>query len=112
MDEPVLVIGAGIAGLCVALALGPTGRQVTLLERDADAPSGDANEAFRDWNRRGVGHLRQSHAFLARLGKIIKSDHPALRQAFLDLGVRELGFDGMLSPAQKATYVAKPGDEE
>ncbi|HZZ90573.1 MAG TPA: NAD(P)-binding protein [Caulobacteraceae bacterium] len=112
MDEPVLVIGAGIAGLCVALALGPTGRAVTLLERDADAPSGDANEAFRDWNRRGVGHLRQSHAFLARLGKIIKSDHPALREALLEMGVRELGFETMLWPTQKAAYVPKPVDAD
>ena len=112
MDEEILVIGAGIAGLCAALALGPTGRPVTLLERDGAPPSGDADEAFRDWNRRGVGHLRQSHAFLARLGKIIKADHPALRQAFLDLGVRELGFDGMLTPTQKANYKPKPEDAE
>jgi 2-polyprenyl-6-methoxyphenol hydroxylase-like FAD-dependent oxidoreductase len=112
MNEPVLVIGAGIAGLCTALALGPTGREVTLLERDAGPPSGDADEAFRDWNRRGVGHLRQSHAFLARLSKIIRSDHPALRDALLGMGVRELGFDTMLSPAQKATYTPKPADAE
>ena len=112
MDEQILVIGAGISGLCAALALGPTGRSVTLLERDGDPPSGDADEAFREWNRRGVGHLRQSHAFLARLGKIIKADHPELRQAFLDLGVRELGFEGMLTPMQKATYTPKPVDAE
>ncbi|HVM99325.1 MAG TPA: FAD-dependent oxidoreductase [Caulobacteraceae bacterium] len=112
MDETVLVIGAGIAGLCTALALGPTGRQVTLLERDPEPPSGDADEAFRDWSRRGVGHLRQSHAFLARLGKIIKTDHPALREALLEMGVRELGFESMLWPSQKAKYVAKPVDAE
>ena len=112
MDEQILVIGAGIAGLCTALALGPTGRPVTLLERDGDPPSGDADEAFRDWNRRGVGHLRQSHAFLARLGKIIKADHPKLRDALLELGVRELGFEGMLSPMQKASYTPKSVDAE
>ena len=111
-DEPVLVIGAGIAGLCTALALGPTGRQVTLLERDAGPPSGDPDEAFRDWNRRGVGHLRQSHAFLARLGQIIRSDHPRLREALLATGVRELGFESMLWPAQKQTYVPKPVDAD
>ena len=112
MDEAVLVIGAGIAGLCAALALGPTGRPVTILERDPEPPSGDADEAFRVWNRRGVGHLRQSHAFLARLAKIIKSDHPALREALLEMGVRELSFESMLWPSQKATYVPKPVDAE
>ncbi|HEX4096646.1 MAG TPA: NAD(P)-binding protein [Caulobacteraceae bacterium] len=112
MDEPVLVIGAGMAGLCTALALGSTGRQLTILERDAEPPSGDADTAFRDWNRRGVGHLRQSHAFLARLGKIIGADHPALREQLLEMGVRELGFESMLSPAQKQGYVAKPADAE
>ncbi len=112
MDDSVLVIGAGIAGLCAALALGPTGRPVTILERDPEPPSGDADEAFRDWNRRGVGHLRQSHAFLARLGKIIRADHPALREALLEMGVRELGFESMLWPTQKATYVPKPVDAE
>src|ERR1700712_1758268 len=112
MSERVLVSGAGISGLCTALALGPTGRPVTILERDGDPPSGDADEAFRDWNRRGVGHLRQSHAFLARLGKIIKADHPKLREAFLEMGVRELGFEGMLSPVQKENYKPAPGDAE
>ncbi len=112
MSERILVIGAGIAGLCAALALGPTGREVTLLERDGAPPSGDADEAFRDWNRRGVGHLRQSHAFLARLGKIIKTDHPQLREDLLAFGVRELGFDGMLTPPQRASYKPKPADAD
>ncbi len=111
-DDAILVIGAGVAGLCTALALGPTGRTVTLLERDEPPPSGDADEAFRDWNRRGVGHLRQSHAFLARLGKIIRQDHPKLREALLETGVRELGFETMLWPAQKRTYVPKPVDAD
>ncbi len=104
MTEKILVIGAGIAGLCTALALGPTGKSLTLIERDGPPPEGSPDEAFHDWTRRGVGHLRQSHAFLARLNTIIKTDHPALRQELLDVGVRELGFEGMLSPLQKPTY--------
>ncbi|MCX8499468.1 MAG: FAD-dependent oxidoreductase, partial [Caulobacteraceae bacterium] len=104
MTEKILVIGAGIAGLCTALALGPTGKSLTLIERDGPPPEGSPDEAFNDWNRRGVGHLRQSHAFLARLNTIIKTDHPALRQELIDVGVRELGFEGMLSPLQKPTY--------
>src|SRR5262249_14814074 len=49
---------------------------------------------------------------LARLGKIIRTDHPALRDALLEMGVRELGFESMLWPSQKASYVPKPIDAE
>ncbi|HEX7760384.1 MAG TPA: FAD-dependent oxidoreductase [Caulobacteraceae bacterium] len=110
--ERVLVIGAGIAGLCTALALGPTGRSVILVERDEPAPSGDADEAFKDWNRRGVGHLRQSHAFLARLRSLIKAEHPALLQDLLDAGCREIGFKDMLSDTLRGRYTAQPGDAD
>ena len=79
MSESVLVIGAGIAGLCTALALGPTCRQVILVERDAAPPEGDADTAFREWKRTGVGHLRQSHAFLARLSLLPLDLEPATR---------------------------------
>ena len=71
MAEKVLVIGAGMAGLWTALALGPTGREVVLLERDPPPPDGGPDEAFEGWTRRGVGHLRHSHAFLARLRLLI-----------------------------------------
>src|SRR4051794_27474828 len=110
MAERVLVIGAGLGGLCTALALGPTGRRITMLERDGPPPTGDADDAFRDWERRGVGHLRQSHAFLARLRAIIRDEHPGLREQLLAAGVRELGFEGVLSPMQKAAYRPKPVD--
>lgn len=49
-----------------------------MLERDGPPPPGGANEAFHDWKRTGVGHLRQSHAFLARLRNIIREEHPQL----------------------------------
>ncbi|HZZ35362.1 MAG TPA: FAD-dependent oxidoreductase [Caulobacteraceae bacterium] len=110
--EKVLVIGAGIAGLCVALALGPTGRQVTLLERDDAPPSGDADEAFRDWHRRGVGHLRQSHAFLARLRSLVQHEHPQLLQDLIDAGCREIGFKDMLAEGLRAGYRPLPQDAE
>ena len=112
MAERILVIGAGIAGLCLALALSPQGRQVTLLERDGAPPEGGADEAFFHWNRRGVGHLRHSHAFLARLRNIIKDHHPVLLQQLLDAGAREIGFVDMLPAALKADYRPEPGDED
>jgi len=111
MVERVLVIGGGIAGLCTALALAPTGRELTLLERDAPPPAGDADEAFLTWNRRGVGQQRHSHAFLARLRGLIKDHHPALLQQLLDAGCREIRFVDMLPDALRGDYLAEPGDE-
>lgn len=112
MAERVLVIGAGIAGLSVALALAPTGRQVVILERDPPPPAGGPDEAFADWSRRGVGHLRHSHAFLARLRSIIRDEHPGLHKDLLDAGCRELGFDGMLTEIHRKTYQPKPIDSD
>ncbi len=112
MAERILVIGAGMAGLCVALALSPQGREVLLLEKDAAPPKGSADQAFFDWNRRGVGHLRHSHAFLARLRNIIKHHHPALLQRLLAAGCREIGFADMLPDHLKADYRPSPGDAD
>lgn len=112
MSERVLVIGAGIGGLCAALSLQPTGRQITLLERDHAPPSDDPDVTFLDWHRRGAGHVRQSHAFLARLRGIIKANHPALLEKLKAQGVRELTFDMMLTPEQQKTYRPEPEDSE
>jgi 2-polyprenyl-6-methoxyphenol hydroxylase-like FAD-dependent oxidoreductase len=112
MAESVLVIGGGIAGLCTALALAPTGRQVTILERDAPPPPGDADQAFEDWNRRGVGQLRHSHAFLARLRGIIKNHHPVLHAQLLAAGCREITFQDMLPDDLRGDYIPQPGDDE
>lgn len=112
MTETVLVIGAGIGGLCTALMLAPTGREVILLERDGPVGTADPDELFNSWKRTGVGHLRQSHAFLARLRTIVKAEHPALLDQLLQLGVRELPFEGMLTEDQLATYEPEPSDQE
>lgn len=112
MHERVLVIGAGIAGLCTALALAPTGRDIVIVERDPPPPSGGPDEAFQDWNRRGVGHLRHSHAFLARLRTIIKTEHPELHAELLRAGCRELGFDRMLTDIHRIDYRPRPEDRD
>ncbi|HLZ77064.1 FAD-dependent oxidoreductase [Phenylobacterium sp.] len=112
MSERVLVIGAGMAGLWTALALAPTGREVTLLERDPPPPEGGADVAFDSWTRRGVGHLRHSHAFLARLRLIIRDEHPRLLEDLLAAGCRDLGFEGGLTDIHKRTYTPDPVDRD
>ena len=112
MHERVLIIGAGMAGLCAALALAPTGRDIVILERDPPPPRGDPDLAFETWSRRGVGHIRHSHAFLARLRSIIKAEHPELHAELLHAGCRELGFEGMLTDLHRARYRPQPGDRD
>ena len=112
MTERVLVIGAGMAGLWTALALAPSGREITLLERDPPPPQGGADEAFDSWTRRGVGHLRHSHAFLARLRLIIRDEHPELLADLQAAGCRDLGFEGGLTDIHKRTYTPDPVDKD
>lgn len=112
MSETVAVIGAGIGGLCTALALAPTGRTIVIIERDAAPPGDDPDTVFHEWKHTGVGHLRQSHAFLARLRTIIKAEHPRLLEELLALGVRELPFDAMLTEQQRESYAPQPEDAD
>ena len=111
MTERILVIGAGMAGLFSALALAAPGRRVAVLERDPPAPTGGADEAFADWNRRGVGHLRHSHAFLARLRQLVQDHHPALLEELLAAGCQEMKFADGLPATSKDRYRPEPGDE-
>lgn len=111
MDQRILVIGAGMAGLFSALALAGPARRVDVLERDPPTPTGGADEAFADWNRRGVGHLRHSHAFLARLRNLVQDNHPELLQDLLAAGCQEISFVDGISALAKPRYRPEPGDD-
>lgn len=110
--ERILVVGAGIAGLFTALALAKEGRDLTLIDKDPPPPEGGADAAFADWKHNGVGHLRHSHAFLARLNVLVKRHHPALHQALLDAGCRELGIRDSLPPPIVPLWKSEPGDDD
>ena len=66
----VLVIGAGVAGLGTALALGRDGHRVTVLERDSEGPPASAHEAWDHWQRKGVNQFHMLHFFLPRFRAI------------------------------------------
>jgi len=94
------------------MALAGQGREITLLDRDPAPPEGGADEAFDSWKRRGVSHLRHSHAFLARLRILARDRHPALLDALLEAGCRELGFEGSLTARHKENYRPEPIDRD
>ena len=112
MTEHVLVAGSGIAGLGAALALGNSGRQVTLLDRDAAPPLGSAEDAFASWERRGATQLRHSHVFLGRLTTLLRERYPDLLKELLRSGARIFRFEDGLPPGIRAKYKPEPGDED
>lgn len=111
-SERIVIVGAGVAGLCAAMALAREGRRVTVLDRDPPPPDLDPDQAFRDWSRRGVTQLRHSHVFIGKLVTLIRERHPALWDKLIAAGAREVTFGDALPPALRAGYVFAPGDEE
>lgn len=111
-DRPVTVVGAGIAGLGVALALQRRGASVVVLDRDSEIPSVDPGTAFEQWRRPGVLHLRQSHVFLGLLHRHLRDEYPELMEQLLASGCRELRFCEGLPPRMAKRYRPMPGDED
>ena len=110
--EHVLVAGAGITGLGVALALGGSGRRVTLIDRDPAPPEMSLEEAFAKWERRGATQLRHSHAFIGRLNKLIRERHPALMEDLLAAGARRFAYEDAIPPPLKPHHMHEAGDED
>ncbi|MFL6203932.1 MAG: FAD-dependent oxidoreductase [Acidimicrobiales bacterium] len=106
----IVVVGAGVAGLGAALALGRAGHEVTVVERDATPLPPDPDTAFW-WDRRGAPQVRHSHAFLARLRNVLRDRHPDVLAALLEAGATELRFaEGM--PETIDDRSPRPGDED
>jgi 2-polyprenyl-6-methoxyphenol hydroxylase-like FAD-dependent oxidoreductase len=112
MVEKVLVLGAGIGGLSTAMALSGHGYDITIVDRDAPPPDTSADEAFEAWDRRGVGHVRHSHAFLARLHNIIRDNHPELLKDLIAAGCVEIPFGENLPINQQSEYTPVSGDSD
>ncbi len=112
MGERILVVGGGIAGLWTALALARSGRELTVLERDPPPPETSADEAFENWERKGVGHLRHSHAFLARLHVLIRDNYPDLMEELLAAAAANSKFADGLPVSLQDIYEPVPGDKD
>jgi len=90
MSAPkVLVLGAGVAGLTTAIALGRRGIEVDVLERDRPrAPSG--RRTAGSWYRDGVPHAGQGHVFSPRCHRLLAEELPDVLAQLVQHGAREI----------------------
>ncbi len=106
----VVVVGGGVAGLGSALVLARQGHEVTVVERDDTPLPPSADDAFA-WDRRGAPQVRHSHAFLARLVGLLRSEHPDVYDALLAEGATEMRFGDDIPPTI-TDFVREPADDE
>jgi len=112
-DKPsVLITGAGICGLCSGIALAKAGHRVTIIERDAALPDGDADAIFFEWIRRGASQFKHPHAFLGVMSNLLTEMFPDLIEDFWAAGARKITFEDMLPDAMVGKVTATPEDDK
>ncbi len=104
-----LVLGGGMCGLVTALLLAGDGHAVTVLERDPMGPPRDAEEAWREWERRGVGQFRLLHYLQPRFRQEIETHLPELAKEMDGLGA--IRHQPMAVLPEQYTGGVRPGDE-
>ena len=82
----IVIVGAGVVGLGAGLLLCGDGHEVTVLERDAQAPPAGAEEIWGTWQRKGVSQFRLPHFFLARYRGLLDSELPEVKEGLVAAG--------------------------
>ncbi len=88
----VVVLGAGVAGLCTAMLLARDGHEVTVLERDEGAPPDEPRAAWGAWERRGVNQFRLLHFFQPRFRQELEAELPDVPDRLEAAGALRINF--------------------
>ncbi|MEZ5407152.1 MAG: FAD-dependent oxidoreductase [Acidimicrobiales bacterium] len=104
----IVVIGAGMAGLSVAMMLADDGHRVTALERDPQPPP-DPGQAWESWTRRGVNQFRLPHFLMARFRQVAEAELPGLVDDLKAAGA--LPVNSIARMPDDVTGGPRPGDD-
>ncbi|MEU6190255.1 FAD-dependent oxidoreductase [Nocardia sp. NPDC047038] len=96
-----VVVGAGVSGLTTALFLARTGVEVLVVEKDSVPPPADPADALIHWNRPGVPHFRNGHAFHGLGYRTLRKRAPDILTVLLDVGASVRRFDSAIPAADR-----------
>ena len=105
----ILVVGGGMGGLPTAMLLARDGHDVTVLERDPAPPPASGDEAWDQWERRGINQFRMIHYFLPRFREIAEAELPEAVEALDADGV--LRYNPIALAPESLTGGVRKGDE-
>jgi 2-polyprenyl-6-methoxyphenol hydroxylase-like FAD-dependent oxidoreductase len=108
----IAVIGAGIAGLAVALELKNSPFEVVIVERDPAPPDIPPERAFEQWARPGVPQFRHAHILLSRLQTALREHHTDLLAELLRAGLYLSTLKEVLPSGVADSATPEPGDDD
>lgn len=100
----VVVLGSGTAGIAASLVLARDGHRVTLVERDSITAS--LPQEAGDWQRKGIPHFLQPHAFIPRGLKEMKEHFGDVYTWLIGAGAHDVDLRA------KLPGTPEPGDED
>ena len=98
----IVIVGAGIAGLGAALALGRQGRHVIVCEHDGAPVPASAEEMWSAWPRPGTPQAPIGHGFMPGFRILLHERAPDVLRRLWEAGAQPLDFSaGMPGDARR-----------